>query len=162
MTFLFSSNRLKTSRNFVIILIFVIQTCLSPLNKKKNGKLSFLDIEVSRENGKFVTTVYRKPTFSGVYTLFESFLPTIYKFGMVYTLDYSCFKNCSDWSKFHEELSFLKQVFSKNGYPLSFIEILRLSPLTFKKTKPSKESAICDHLLNCNNIPSFEEFTKRE
>ena len=32
-------------------------------------------------------------------------------------------------------------------------------PLTFKKTKPSKESAIHDHLLNCNNIPSFEEFT---
>ena len=34
-----------------------------------------------------------------------------------------------------------------------------VSPLTFKKTKPSKESAIHDHLLNCNKIPSFEEFT---
>ena len=34
-----------------------------------------------------------------------------------------------------------------------------ISPLTFKKTKSSKESAIRDHLLNCNNIPSFEEFT---
>ena len=64
MTFLFSS--FETSRNFVSILKFVIQTCLSPLNRKKNGKLSFLDIEVSWENGKFVTTVYRKPTFSGV------------------------------------------------------------------------------------------------
>ena len=31
-----------------------------------------------------------------------------------------------------------------------------ISPLTFKKTKPSKESVILDHLLNCNNIPSFE------
>ena len=45
--------------------------------QKKNGKLSFLDIEVSREKRKFVTTVYRKPTFSGVYTHFESFLPTM-------------------------------------------------------------------------------------
>ena len=34
-----------------------------------------------------------------------------------------------------------------------------ISPLTFKKTKPSRESAIRDHHLNCNNIPSFEEFT---
>ena len=34
-----------------------------------------------------------------------------------------------------------------------------ISPLTFKKTKPKKESAIRDHLLNCNNTPSFEEFT---
>ena len=38
-------------------------------------------------------------------------------------------------------------------------EHIGISPLTFKKTKPSKESAIHDHLLNCNNIPSFEEFT---
>ena len=71
--------------------------------QEKNGKLSFLDIEVSREKRKFVTTVYRKPTFSGVYTHFESFLPTIYKFGMVYTLAYRCFKIYSDWTKFHEE-----------------------------------------------------------
>ena len=56
--------------------------------QEKNGKLSFLDVEVSREKGKFVTTVYRKPTFSGLYTHFESFLPTVYKFGMVYTLAY--------------------------------------------------------------------------
>ena len=238
--------------------------------QEKNGKLSFTDVEVSREKGKFVTTVYREPTFSGVYTHFESFLPTVYKFGMVYTLVYRCFKICSDWTKFHEELSFLKQVFLKNGYPLSFIdncfktfvdklfikrpqlatvekktlflslpylgeislqtstkitksfkgllnscklqivfksqrklsnvfrfkdrlpfdlvsgvvhkytcgrcnstyywemdrhlkvrygEHIGISPLTFKKTKPSKESAIRDHLLNCNNIPSFEKFT---
>ena len=33
-----------------------------------NDKLSFLDVEVSRQQGKFVTTVYRKPTFSGMYT----------------------------------------------------------------------------------------------
>ena len=36
---------------------------------------------------------------------------------------------------------------------------IRISPLTFKKTKPSVESAIRDHLLNCNNILFFEEFT---
>ena len=38
-------------------------------------------------------------------------------------------------------------------------EHIGASPLTFKKTKPSKEIAIRDHLLYCNNIPSFEEFT---
>ena len=31
--------------------------------------------------------------------------------------------------------------------------------MTFKKTKPSQESAIRDHFLNCNNAPSFEELT---
>ena len=38
-------------------------------------------------------------------------------------------------------------------------EHIGISPLTFRKVKPSKESAIRDYLLNCNNIPSFEEFT---
>ena len=41
--------------------------------QEKDGKLSFLDVEVSRQEGHFVTTVYRKPTFSGVYMHFESF-----------------------------------------------------------------------------------------
>ena len=61
--------------------------------QEKDGKLSFLDVEVSRH---FATTVYGKPTFSGVYTHFESFLPAIHKLGMIYTLVYRCFKICSD------------------------------------------------------------------
>ena len=32
-------------------------------------------------------------------------------------------------------------------------------PLTFRGVKPSKESIIHNHLLNCNNIPCFDEFT---
>ena len=31
--------------------------------------------------------------------------------------------------------------------------------LKFRKVKPSKESAVLDHLLNCNNISSFSGFT---
>ena len=38
-------------------------------------------------------------------------------------------------------------------------EHIRLSPLTFRKVKPSKESAIRDRLLICNNITSFDGFT---
>ena len=81
-----------------------------------NGKLSFLDVEVSRQQGNFVTTGYRKSTFSGVYTHFDSFLPTVYKVVLIYALAYQYFKICSDWTKFYEELDFLKHIFLKNGY----------------------------------------------
>ena len=37
-------------------------------------------------------------------------------------------------------------------------EHIGISPLTFRKFKPSRECAIRNHLLNCNNIPSFDEF----
>ena len=69
----------------------------------KENKLTFLDVEVIHKQGKFATTVHRKPTFSGVYSNFESFLPSVYKFGMVYTLFYRCFHICSNWTQFHTE-----------------------------------------------------------
>ena len=36
-----------------------------------------------RENEKFATNVYRKKTFSGLYTNFKSFIPETYKIGLV-------------------------------------------------------------------------------
>ena len=41
---------------------------------------------------------------------------------MVYTLAYRCFRIFSDWTKFNQELRFLKGVFLKNGYPSGFID----------------------------------------
>ena len=34
-----------------------------------------------------------------------------------------------------------------------------VSPLTGKKVKPSNKSAISDHLLHCNFLPSFDNFS---
>ena len=38
-------------------------------------------------------------------------------------------------------------------------EHIGIPPLTFKKTKLSKENALRDHYLNCISVSSFEEFT---
>lgn len=46
----------------------------------KNGKLSFLDVEVSRYQETFMAMAYRKPTFSGTCNDFDSLLPTVHKF----------------------------------------------------------------------------------
>ena len=90
--------------------------------EEKNGKTSFLDVEISWESSKFVTTIYQKPTFIGVYTHFESFLPSTHKFGMLYTLVYRCFTSYSDCWKFHRELVTLKGIFQRSSYPKSFID----------------------------------------
>ena len=92
------------------------------ISSREGWKTKLLDVNVFRKEGQFVTNVYRKPTFSGVYTTFESFLPATCKFGMVYTLAYRCFQICSGWTKFNQELRFLKGVFLKNGYPSGFID----------------------------------------
>ena len=65
------------------------------------------------------TSVYCKPTFSGIYTHFDSFLPSSNKIGL-HTLLYRCFQICSDRTKFHLELVKLTDVFKNNGYPENF------------------------------------------
>ena len=56
------------------------------VEKENVGSLSFLEVNICRENGKFVTSVYRKPTFSGVFTNYDSFIPTYQKRGFLHTL----------------------------------------------------------------------------
>ena len=52
---------------------------------KINNLLSFLDINILRENNKFTASVYRKLTFSGLFTNFESFIPNLYKYALTFT-----------------------------------------------------------------------------
>ena len=72
------------------------------IETEQNNKISFLDVNVISEQGKFITSVYQKPTFSGVYTHFDSFLPDTWKIGMIYTLGNICFRICSSWSMSHQ------------------------------------------------------------
>ena len=51
-----------------------------------NNTFSFLDVKIFGENNKLTTSVYGKPTFSGVFTNFKIFIPTVQKFGLVYTI----------------------------------------------------------------------------
>ena len=76
----------------------------------------FLDLKICRENNKFTTSVYE------VFTNFKSFIPTVYKFGLVYTLLHRCFNIISYYEKFHNEINALKQIFKTNGYPFQFID----------------------------------------
>ena len=42
-----------------------------------NNQIPYLDVMVMRKNGKILTTVYRKATFSGQYVKWNSFSATI-------------------------------------------------------------------------------------
>ena len=53
------------------------------IEKEEDGRLPSLDINIFRENDKFATNVYSKKTFSVVYINFKSFIPEIYKTGLI-------------------------------------------------------------------------------
>lgn len=54
--------------------------------------------------------------------MIDSFLPTAYKFGMIFTIIHRCIRICSSYSNFHFELQTVKGIFRKNGYSISFID----------------------------------------
>ena len=87
-----------------------------------NNSFSLLDVKICRENNKLNSSVYRKPTNSGVFTNFKSFIPTVYKFDLVYTLLHRCFNITSSYEKFHNEINALKQILKLNEYPTQFID----------------------------------------
>ena len=79
------------------------------IETETNRSLSFLDVKIFRENDKFVTSVCKKGTFSGVYTNFISFIPLQYKFGLVHTLLNRCCNLSSEFLKFHHEVDKIKK-----------------------------------------------------
>ena len=88
---------------------------------EENNSLAFLDVLVTREE-KICTSLYRKPTFSGLYSNYEIFMPIPYKKGLIYTLLYRTFVLCCDWNKFHSEVCFLKNTLRKNLFPGHFMD----------------------------------------
>ena len=92
------------------------------IEKEEDGCLPFLDVNIFRENDKFATNVYRKKTFSGVYTNFKSFVPETYKIGLIKSLLFRCFSLCSDFIKFHHEIDKLKSILHKNSYPRDLVD----------------------------------------
>ena len=54
--------------------------------KKVEGKFPFLDVIVEKSNTEFLTSVYRKPTFTGQYIRWDSFGPKSRKNNLIGTL----------------------------------------------------------------------------
>ena len=71
--------------------------------------MAFLDVCVTRQDGTFTTSVYRKATFSGVFTNFYSFISIQFKASLISTLLYT-------------EVKRLREILAKNTYPLEFID----------------------------------------
>ena len=90
---------------------------------EQNNTFSFLDINITHQNNQLKTSVYRKPTFSGVFTHYESYIDQSYKKSLIFTLLFCCYPLCSDYTLFHLEVEKLREILKKNSYPSSIIEL---------------------------------------
>ena len=66
--------------------------------------------------------MYHKPTFSGVFSNFNSFISEEYKVDLIFTLLFQTFSIVSDFSRFHSEVCNLKEILKKNALPIKLID----------------------------------------
>ena len=89
---------------------------------ENEGKLPFLDVMLTRSDNTISTSIYRKPTFTGLGMNFLSFIPDQFKYNAIKTLLYRCFHLCSNWQYIHMEFDFLTKYFQNNKFPLHIIQ----------------------------------------
>ena len=112
---------------------------------ENNNIISFLDVKVESSNDGFVTSVYRKPTFSGQGTSYFSFCSFLFKVNAIKTLIHRAFRISSNYFEMNDEFDFLLKYFRNNGYP---------SGLIHSHIKNFLNKALCD---NENSIdPSIQ------
>ncbi|CAF1114423.1 unnamed protein product [Rotaria sordida] len=85
--------------------------------------LSFLDVLVERQPSiGFQTRKYRKETFTGLLTEWDSFVPKRYKYNAISTMVYRATIICSTYEALHDEFEVIRDLALQNGYPVAFVE----------------------------------------
>ena len=105
---------------------------------ERNEKLLFLDIDIFHSDRKFATSVYCKPTFTGLFTNFNSFIPLAYKQNLVSCLIHCIFNLCSSHENFHTQLEVVRKLFNSNGFPSHMFDriVCRFLDHTFDPRPP--------------------------
>ena len=90
---------------------------------EQDGSLPFMDVNVKRlTDGNVATSIYRKPTFTGLFTPWDSYSSTRYKVNLVRTLAHRARRICSTSALLDVELYSLKTILRRNGYPGHVLE----------------------------------------
>ena len=87
------------------------------METEHNSSLNFLDVLVTRQDGTFHTSVFRKRTFTGQGLNFQSFSYRKFKVNAISTLIFRAYHISSTFLYFHSEILFLHEYFKKLGYP---------------------------------------------
>jgi len=90
------------------------------MEKETDDTLPFLDVKIEKDTNKFLTSVYRKPTFIGQYTPWDSFGPPKCKTNLIGTLVHRALKICSK-NKLQQQLDYIRSILRDNGYQENII-----------------------------------------
>lgn len=143
--------------------------------EETNRHISFLDVNVERApsqsltNKPFITTVYRKKTFTGLLLKWSSYTPRSYKVSAISSMVYRATKICSTFLSLTDELDTVRDLAWKNGYPDNFVEAqIRNTMNRYYEKKNDTTSSKTSNSIQTNknqqvyvDIPYFGNITDR-
>ena len=65
----------------------------------------------------YYTDIYHKPTDTGLYSLYDSYVPAEYKLGTLNALLHKAWKICTNYNQFDVEVNKIRDKFNKLCYP---------------------------------------------
>ena len=119
---------------------------------ESENSLPFFDVLVTHDGSNFSTSLYRKKTFTGLYTDFSSLAPDKYKNNLISVLVYRAFHICSSYQNFHNEIVRIKEILIKNSFPRALIDRIIKSFLDkrFAPRSPAPQEAKTALLFACH------------
>ena len=92
------------------------------IEMEENGKIPFLDIEISHVGNRLSSTWYVKPTDTGLIMNYHALAPKRYKKSVVQSFVHRIHRCCSTWENVTSSIQRAKEVLEKNQYPAQFYE----------------------------------------
>ena len=93
-------------------------------DNEKQGHIAFLDLNIYRHESPltiFSTSIFRKKTYTGLLTKYDSCIPHIFKLNLISTLVYRAWHLSSSFQNLHIELTNIQQLLLQNSFPLKLI-----------------------------------------
>lgn len=112
-----------------------------------NKSLAFLDINISIDGQTLSTSVYRKPTHTGVFLNYHALVPMSWKKGLIMCLLHRAKAICSSHSLLSSEINNLKEMFMKNCYPANFFDRV------VEKFMTSHRSSVSSSTTDSEDVP---------
>ena len=123
---------------------------------EEENKLNFLDCTVKKNNiGNFMSlifSVFRKPTFTSLGMNYHSNTFYNFKLNNIRTLLHRAYEISSNWRLFDNELKFLSEYFTLNGYPKNLWFKITKAFLN-KKIIPQTVKYTAEKMCMYHNVP---------
>ena len=89
---------------------------------ENNNQIAFLDVKIHKFESHFETSLYRKKTFTGLMTRFDSSISKIYKLNLISCLCHRAKQICSSLTHLNREFENIRKFLCQNGFPLNLVD----------------------------------------